>query len=813
MIQTLVSEARLALRSLLRQPGFLAVAVLTLALGVGSVSAIYSVVNGVLLQPLPYPESERIIRINRVQPPFGGPISHQLLADWREASRAQFSALGAFTGTVATLTGDGEAERLSGYRVTPEFWDVMALAPQRGRYFGADEEHSNERVVVLSHALWQRRFGGADDVVGRDIRLNGEPHRVVGITPPAFRYPGQTELYLPTYTPASTSPRGNNSYLVIGRLAPGVSLQQADDVLQQASAAAAEAFPDNHSNLSARLTPLPQLLNSYIREPLLVLLGASALVLLISCANLANLLLARGSRRQRELSVRAALGAGRGSLVRAVLVEASLIALAGGVLGIAIAAAAVPLLLAGAPELLPSHARPEIDLGVVLVCLATAIATVLAFALWPALRAASAAPADVLKEDGRGGSGGRSRSRARSVLVVAEVALSLTLLAGAGLLIESLRRVGEIDIGVRDEGVLTATIVLNRPAMVGAESWEDEYWHGVRHNAAQLPPLLERLQAIPGVERVAIGDALPMINGNDTNSNISLPGRDLPESGQDAPWAQWRFANADYFETLGIALRRGRLLDDREVAPGDWPNAVVVNESFVRRYLGSDDPLGQTVGIFGGDPKTIVGVVADTRLFGRERDVPPEVYMPLANAPFDQFQIALQVRGAPADYAEPLRRTVQAFDPNLPLLQIRPIEQVLAGGAEVRRFNTHLMMVFSGIALLLAALGLYAVIAYSVAQRQHEFGIRMSLGANARRVLLDVLGQGMSLVGIGLLVGLVGAVLLGRALASQLFGVDAGDPAVLIAVVAVLLLIALVACMVPARRATRIAPMVALRDH
>ena len=813
----LLAEARLAVRSLLRQPGFLAVSMLTLALGVGSVSAIYSVINGTLLRPLPYPQPEQIIRANRVQPPFSGPVSRPVLADWREGTRSAFTAMAGFTGVVATLSGTGDAERLSGYRVTPEFWDVMGLPALRGRYFGPEEETSGERVVVLSHEFWQRRFGGDPAIVGSDVLLDGQSTRVLGITPPAFRYPGDTELYLPTYLPpyqpGNTSARGGNFLLVIARLAPGVTPEQADAAFDAVNAGLREQYPDNHANLETRLTPLPDLLNSRVREPLLILFGAAGLVLLISCANLANLLLARGSQRQRELAVRAALGAGRRSLLRVVLVEALIIALGGGLLGIAIAAAAVPLLLAGAPAIMPSHALPRVDLVVVVVCLAIAVSTVLLFALWPALRAAAAQPAGALQEEGRSGTGGRNRSRARGALVALEVALSLTLLVGAGLLIESLRRVAEIDIGVQSDNVLTAMIALSQPPLPTDAEWQEQWRQATRYNASRLDPLIERLRAIPGVESVAIADSLPMATANDTNSSISIVGVDLPTSGADRPWAQWRFANADYFATLGIAVRRGRLHDDLESRPGEFPTAIVVNESFVRRYLPDADPIGRQVGnLLDDNPKTIIGVVADARLFGRERDIPPEAYMPLASAFQSQLYLALRVRGDPAAFAEPLRRTVREFDPNLPLLQVRPMGELLAGGAELRRFNLQLMMVFSVIALLLAALGLYAVIAYSVAQRRHEFGIRMSLGADARRVLLQVLGQGMAMVGAGIALGIGGALLLGRALSSQLYGVGGGDPRVIAVVTMLLAAVALAACLLPARRATRVEPMLALRD-
>jgi putative ABC transport system permease protein len=813
MTAVVFTEARLALRSLLRQPGFLAVAILTLALGVGSVSAIYTVVSGTLLRPLPYPDAEQIIRINRLQPPFSGPVSRPLLADWREGTRSAFSAMAGFTGAVATLSGDDDAERLSGYRVTPEFWDVMALPAQRGRYFSAEEEASGERVVVLSHELWQRRYDGADAVVGSDILLDGQLHRVLGVTPPSFRYPGQTQVYLPTHLPDAVTSRGQSYLSVIARLAPGATVEQAEAAFAPINAGLAEQYPENHGNLGARLTRLPALLNSGVREPLLILLAAAGLVLLISCANLANLLLARGSQRQRELAVRAALGAGRGTLVRVVLVEAALIALAGGVLGVGIAAAAVPLLLAGGPAIIPSHAAPSVDLGVIAVCLAISLLTVLLFALWPAFRAAATAPGSALQEEGRGGTAGRRRGRARGMLVAVEVAMSLTLLVGAGLLIESLRRVAEVDIGVRTENVLTAMISLSPPPMPPGTEMLEQWRRTTSYNYSRLAPLLEQLRAIPGVQSVALAESLPAANGNDTNSSINIVGRDLPTEGPDMPWAQWRFVNADYFETLGIAVRRGRVLVDEEARPGEFSTAVVVNESFVRRYLGDVDPLGHQVGnLMSEETMEIVGVVADTRLFGRERDVPPEAYMPLTSAFNPEFHIALHVRGMPADYSEALRRTVRDFDPSMPLLQVQPMDQLLSGGSELRRFNMQLMVVFAGVALLLAALGLYAVIAYSVAQRRQEFGIRMSLGADMHRVLLQVLGQGMRLVGVGLLLGIGGALLLGRALSSQLYGVDSSEPMVIASVVAVLAGVAVIACLIPATRASRTEPMVALRQ-
>jgi len=810
-MKPLLIELRLGLRSLLRQPGFLAVAVLTLALGVGSVSAIFSVVKGTLLTPLPYADAERIIRIARVQGAWGGPVSGPVVEDWRVATREQFTHLGAFVGATVNLTGEGEAERLSGFRVTPEFWEVMGLAPQLGRYFGTQEDVALEKVAVISHELWQRRFAGKNDVIGRDILLNGEAHRVVAVTPQGFRYPGSAQLYLPTYLAASTQGRGNNYLNVVARLAPDATIAQAEAALAAVNTRLAEEFAGNHAGLGARLTALPELLNSRVAQPLLVLLGAAALVLLIACANLANLLLARGSTRQRELAVRAALGAGRRALMRAVIAEALVIAVFGAVCGLAIAAAAVPMLMALAPDLLPSHARIGMRADVVAACLLGGIATVVLFAVLPALRAASVSPAGALQEEGRGSSGGRRRSRARNALVIFEVALSLTLLAGAGLLIESLRQLGEIDGGVNTEGVLTAAVLVRGAEMQPGEEVMDWYRRHTEQLAQQLPPLLERIKAIPGVRSAGIADSLPLSGIDNASSDVGIHGREVAD-GQPQPGANWRFASPEMFATLGMRVVRGRNLEDGDARPGEIFQNVLVNETFVRRYLADVDPLAQQLVFFDDGHKQIVGVVSDTRLFGAEREPVAEVYMHHLHATQGQLYLALKVDGEPLAYAEQLRRAIREVDADIPVFELRSMDQLVAGTTSLRRFNMILMSVFSAVALLLAAIGLYGVIAYSVAERRQEIGVRLSLGARGTDVLRMVLGQGLRTVGLGLLLGLAGAHALGRLLASQLYGVDPSDPWVLLAVLLTLGAVALIACVLPARRAARLDPMLALRQ-
>jgi predicted permease len=642
------------------------------------------------------------------------------------------------------------------------------------------------------------------------VVLDGAAHRVVAIAPVALRYPADSAYYLPTWLPGSKSERGHSFLSVVARLEPGATMQQGDAALERINAALAEQYPDEHARLGATIVGLADFLNGTLREPLSILMGASALVLLIACANLANLLLARGNQRQRELTVRAALGADRGKLLRVVLSEALVIAAAGALLGVMLAAGAVRLLLATAPTVLPSHADPGVDVIVVVIGTAASVLTVLLFALWPAWRAAQAAPGGALQDESRGSTAGRGRASARGMLVAFEVALSLTLLAGAGLLIESLRRVADVDVGFDPAHAVVATILLQPPVTSGQDP--DEAWlRNTEWAAARLAPMAERLRALPGVERVAFTDSVPMGRGSSTKSPVAIIGQDPAGAGEGQPWAMWRFASPDYASALGIPLRRGRFLDTRDGQAGAWPIGIVVNQSFADRYLGTADPIGRQIDLLGAEPQTIVGVVADTRLFGREEQIPPEVYMPITSMPSHEYQVVLQVSGDPATYVEPVRRSLRDSDIGMPVVDVRTLQEVVDGGGEQRSFNLQLMMVFSGVALALAALGIYAVIAYAVAQRRQEFGIRMSLGATSGRVVGLVLGQGMRMVAAGVLVGLGGAYAIGRVLSSQLFAVDSADPRVIGAVTLLLCVVALAACCIPALRAARTPPMLALR--
>lgn len=806
----LLTEARQSLRGLLRQPGFLFTAALTLALGVGAVTAVFSVVYGVLLKPLPYPQAERIVEVLRVQESYGGPVSRPLYFDWREATRGQFEALAATSGSISTLRIGDVAERRTSYRVSPEFWTVMGLPPLLGRWFGQAEEDSGEKVAVLSHALWQQRFGGRSEVIGERIELNGEAWTVIGVAPAALRLPEDAELYLPTHLPLSGAARGTSYLRLLGRYAEGATAAQAEAALSAVNARLAETYPEDSAKLAARLKPLRDSLGAHLQDALWSLFVASLLVLLIACANLANLLLARASQRSAEYAVRAALGAARGRLLRAALVEALLIGLLGAVGGASIAAAGVPLLLAGAPDLLPAQAEVAVDLRVLAVCLALSLGTLLLFALLPARRAATVAPAGSLGEAGRGQASGRHGGRARRALVVAEVALALTLLAGAGLMIESLRRLGDVDTGVQAGGVLTASLVLSVPPGPDGEGWVESYRRHTLSIAPRLDAVLAAVEALPGVEAVGVSDALPLSALDNFSSSVRVVGREPVEG--DEPGANWRFVNPDFFAAVGLPIEQGRGLEDSDARAGEFPQNVLVNRSFARRFMGEGDPVGRQIEFLGG-PKTVVGVVADTRHFGADREPPPEVYMHHHQAVQEQFFLAVRVRGEPMALAEPLRRALQALDPAMPVSAIRPFEAMAAERNLLRRFNLQLMAGFSAVALGLAAIGLYGVIAYSVAQRRHEFGIRLSLGASAQRLLGMVLAQAARLVALGLALGLAGALLLGRVLSSQLYGVGAAEPAVLLAVLLLMGAVGLVACLLPALRASRVPPAKALRQQ
>ncbi len=804
-------DLKLALRTLYARPGFSLTAVLTLMLGIGAVASIFTVYDAVLLKPLPFADSSRIVRVMRAQPPIQyGPVSPPMFQEWAERSGSVFSAIGAFSEQTINLTGAGSAERLTGYTVTPGFWNVFRQPLALGHAFGDAEENANERVVVLGDALWRARFAADPGIVGRDVELNGASWRVIGIASPTFRYPSDAQLWIPAFLPASKAVRGNNSHSVVARLAPEVTPDQARETMRGITDWQARTFPDTNGNLTPMVERLDALAGRHLRGSLSMLLGAALLVLLIACANLASLMLVRGQTRAQELAVRSAVGAGQARLMRAMLAETVLLAIAGAIAALAFARFAVPALLHLAPDLLPTYVVPAIDLRVMLATTLVAILTLALSGLAPAWRAGRTDPAMALRGGARGHVGQRGQSRARAVLVTTELALAMTLLAGAGLLIGSLHQLSKVDSGLRDPAqVLSARFSLPLPPMPPDEDFPTWYARAKPMLNVELDRLQSRLAALPGVTSVAITNALPASGQGGWNGGFRIPGRELP----DDVLADFRFANSDYFRTFGIALKAGRGFDANDGTRSLFPTEVLVNQTFVDRYLGGRDALGQQVSLYDDTPKTIVGVVGNVRQFGLDEEASAEVWFPVRTAPIGDLALALKTDGDALALIPTLRRAMQESFPDVPVYALRTMDEVTGETTRLRRFNMSLMSAFAATALALAVIGLYGVLAGSVAQRRRELGVRQALGANRGDIHRLMLGDGLRMIVPGLLIGLAGALALGRLIASQLYGVSTADPLVLASVIALLALIAFAACAIPTLRAARIAPMEALRDE
>ena len=806
----LLDDLRSALRTLFARPTLLIAAVLTLTLGIGAVASIFTVYDAVLLKRLPFAQSERIVRVLRDQPPVSNsPVSVPMFRDWQERSDAAFDAIGGFVAGTVNLTGSGDAERLTGYSVTPGFWNVFAQPLALGRAFGVDEENRNERVVVISHTLWQNRFNGDRDIIGRDIQLNATAWRVIGVAAPGVQYPTDAQVWMPTFLPGDTSARGSNSLSVIARLREDTSLAQAAAVMDGIVQWQVATFADDHRGLSARIEPLQQLATRRVREPLDMLIAAAGLVLLIACANLANLMLARGQTRTQELAVRRALGAGRGRLVRQVLAEAAVIAVFGAVGGVLLAKVAIGALLAMAPDLLPIYNAPVVDVRVVGGVAALALTTLLAFGLAPALRAAQADPADALRGASRGQTGSRRQARARGVLVAGEIALAVTLLTGASLLIDSLRRLGEVDSGVHSGQVLTAQFSVPLPAVpagVDIESW----YAGLDGFLPQrLEAIEERLRALPGVESVALSERLPASGDWGWNGTFAIVGQPPVENNL----VEFRFVSTDYFRTFGIPLVAGRAFDGRDGRIAAAPGEALVNQAFAERFITGGDAVGRQIQTFIGDPKPILGVVGDVRQAGLDRAPNAEVYFPIRKVARGELALALKVRGDALAQIAPLRAAMREVAPDVPVYAIRSMDEVTGATLRLRQFNMTLMSAFAAVALLLAAIGLYGVIACSVGERRREIGLRQAIGATRADIHRLVLRSGLRMIVPGLFAGVLGALVLGRLIAAQLYGVAATDVRVLGVVIGVLALVAVAACALPILRAARVPPMEALRSE
>ncbi|MFL6333872.1 MAG: ABC transporter permease [Pyrinomonadaceae bacterium] len=817
-MRRLIRDLRFGVRMLLKNPGFTLVAVVTLALGIGANTAIFSVVNAVLLRPLDYGEPDRVVALWENVPGKGGRwrVAPANFLDWRRQNQV-FAEVAAFSASTLNLTGEGEPAELSGSRVSEGYFGVLGVRPVLGRAFLAEEyEPGKGQVVMLGQGLWRRRFGSDPNVVGKTIRLDGNAYTVVGVMP-AGVYPtwpttskisfdaARQEYLIPmSFNPAWASNRNSHVLGVVARLKPDVSFARAQADMDLIAGRLEEAYPANNAGEGALVTPLADEVVGDVRPALLVLLGTVGLVLLVACANVASLLLAQLAARRKEVAIRAALGAGRAQLVRQFLVEGALLSLAGGALGVLLAAWGVDVLLKIMPREIPRLDQVGVDARVLLYTLALSAFTGLVFGLVPALQASRADLHETLKEAGRTAGAGPLRQRFRRMLVVAQVALAVVLVVGAALLIKSFWRLRQVDPGFKPEHV--AVLSLSLPQTKYGE------WQKM---SAFYSQLVERVEGLPGVRSATVAYDNPLTSNWLDSFNIE--GRPDPGPGQ-TPVECFRPVGHEYFRTVGIELVKGRHFEKQD--DPSHPGAAIINEAFARKYFPGADPLGQrlltsTPARMSGAPVPtafeIVGVVRDTKFKGLSAESSPAFYVPARQFPLSSMVVMARVDGDPGAYAQPLRDAVWGLDRDQPINAVTTLETLVAEDVAQPRFNMLLMGLFGGLALLLAAVGVYGLLSYSVAQRTREIGVRIALGARERDIFRLALRQGVAPALAGILLGLAAACALTRLLSSLLYGTGANDLSTYAFVAVLLTAVALLACYLPARRATKVDPMVALR--
>jgi putative ABC transport system permease protein len=807
-------ELRLAFRSLRKQPGFTLVAVMTIALGVGANSAIFSVVDAVMLRPLPFHDSDRVVVINEQTPTF--PIlslSHENYDD--VCSQAQsFSACGAFRNTTFNMSDGTEPRRVPGKQMTANMLSILGVTPAIGRTFTpAEDARGGEHVAMVSYAVWEARFGGQATVAGERLLLDGTPYTVVGVLPAGFRLFQNADVFLPLGPFLATQPpdRGwHPGIQPVARLKDGVSVQQANTDISGIATRLEKAYPQTNDKTSMMVTRARDLLVQGVRTALLVLLGAVAGVLLIACLNVAGLLLARGLARRRDIAIRVALGASRARVTGHVIAESVVIGVAGGIAGLLLAAFSVPLLLSLVGPTLPRADTVHVDARVVLFTFGLALLTGVLCGLVPALQLARVDVRGTLNESGRGGAGGSPwQRRARAFLVVAEIAMTVVLTIGAALLIRSFARLQDVLPGFDAANTLAAEVPLS-----SVKYARDDV------RTATVDRLLERIAALPGVRSAGVTTFLPMSGGGST-IHFNIKGR-APAGPQQYTLAGYRAVTGRYLETMGIPLKKGRFLNDRDREGS--PRVIAINETMARQHFGGEEPLGQHIQL-GAEPDPdpqfpymeVVGVVGDVRQQA-DAEARSEMYVPYAQYPdaflrrmYTNVNLVVRTTSAPAPFTASIRATVREIDPDQPVANVRTLDAVLSASVSQPRFRTLLLGVFAAIALLLAGIGVYGLLAHGVAQRVTEFGVRMALGASPARVQALVLRQGLTLAAIGIAMGLVltmGAV---RALNSVLFAITPWDPVAWVGAAATLFFVAVLASWLPAHRALRVDPAVALR--
>ncbi|MFN2455438.1 MAG: ABC transporter permease [Pyrinomonadaceae bacterium] len=813
-MQTLWQDIRYGARMLLKHKGFTLIAVFALALGIGANTAIFSVVNAVLLKALPYTDAERLVTVYGAGPQTTdgrAPLSYPDFVDYKTQSKT-LQPFAAYQQIGTTLTLNAEPERVLGTEVSADLFPLLGIQPLLGRAFtAADDSNGAPPVIVISHNFWQQHFNADPNIVGREIKRGTRSVTVIGVMPQGFKFPAQAEkvdVYLPLVAElARTSPglltaRDERFMPVVARLAAGATLEAAQTEMDGLARRIEQQFPATHTGDRIRLVSLHEDIVSDIRPALLVLLGAVGFVLLIACANVANLLLARAASRGKEMAIRTALGASRARVVRQLLTESLLLAMAGGALGLLLAWWGIDLLAASIPADVPRASDVNLDARVLLFTFAASLVTGIVFGLAPALASSKSDVSESLKEGGRGSTVGGS-NRARSLLVVSEVALSLMLLVGAGLLVRSFFQLLNTNPGYDTARVLSVTLPLSR-----AKYSEPE------QKSAYLAQVIERIKALPGIEAVGATNQLPL-GSTEFRNTFKIEGRP-PAPPDQRLAARNHIATADYFRAMGIPLKRGRAFTDADQKSSS--PVIVINDTLARRYFPNEEPVGKRIVIEDESnnplpPREIVGVIGNVRHTGLDEKEFPEYYVPFLQNPDSQIVLAVQAAEAiePASLAPAVRSAIKELDKDQLIWETRTMRERVAQSVAPRRFTMLLLGVFALVALLLASVGIFGVMNYTVAQRTHEIGIRIALGAQTRDVLRLVFKQGLTLILSGVLIGLLAAALLTRVIASLLFEVSAIDPATFVFVPLLLVGVALLACYIPARRATKVDPMIALR--
>jgi predicted permease len=803
-LETLWQDIHFGARMLRKNSGFTAIAVLTLALGIGANTAIFSVVNAVLLRPLPYRDSDRLAVLRETSPRVGPvSVSYPNFLDWRQQSHA-FSQMAAVHSLGFNLSGVTQPENIEGLAVSPNFLSLLGVRPFLGRDLLPEEEaQGTAPVILLSYELWQSHMGGDPNVIGRSVTLDGRSFTIVGVLPSTFRSPDKADVIAPigVWAKDMMERGGRGDMEVAGRLAPGVTFSQARVEMETIAARLAQEYPETNQGAGVDMMSMRDAFAGDARPVVLVLFAAVVLVLLIACVNVANLFLVRGAARAKEIAVRRAFGASRGRVIRQMLTESFLLSLIGGALGILLGIGGV----SGLGRLIPPDSFQGMDLrmdrSVLLFTGAIVVLVSIAFGLFPALQATRPDVQETLKEGGRSSTAGRGQHRLRSALAIAETALALVLLVGAGLMMKSLYRLLQVNPGFRPERVLQMEMNL-RSAQYSTPEAMKNFWQQI----------LDRVRAIPGVESVALGTNVPL-SFNHNRGDITIEGEPQPAPG-DYAHPDYHIVSAGYTETLTVALLRGRPFVEADNESG-LPVALV-NTALARRYWPNVDPVGKRI-LLGHRSSatnkwlTIVGLVGDTKLYGLANPSRFEIYLPFRQHPANDMTLLVRSAADPASLTAAIRQTVAAIDKDQPLFAIVTMQRLVDDSAATRRLTLILLGLFSTLALILAAIGIYGVVSYSVALRTHEIGIRMALGAQRRDVLRLVLGQGARLAFWGAAIGLVAALGFTRLLASLLYAVSANDPLTFAAVAALLVSIALAACYIPARRALRVDPMAALR--